>query len=115
EHCRNKDIPRVVRIALETAARQSEIIGKVGTSTRPALPGLTWECLDLKHGTARLNDTKNGKNRVIPLSPDATALLSALPRPIAGGQVFNVSQDGLIRAFAAACKSAGISGLTFHD
>ena len=113
--CRNHDIPKVVRFAIETAMRQSEIIGKVATSKKPATPGLTWELTDLKHGVAHLPDTKNKKSRDVPLSPAAIEILSALARPIGGGKIFRVTQDGLIRAFADACKRAGIVDLHFHD
>lgn len=111
----NADIPLVVRFAIDTAARQSEIIGKPGTSTRPAHPGLCWENVNLSMRSVVLPDTKNGKDRVIPLNDAALALLSARPHPIHGGKVFNVSQDGLIRSMAAACHAAGIEDFVFHD
>lgn len=111
----NSDIPLVVRFAIATAARQSEIIGKSGTSTRPAHPGLCWENVNLSMRSVVLPDTKNGKDRTIPLNDAALALMSALPRPIHGGKVFNVSQDGLIRAMSAACSDAGIEDFVFHD
>ena len=110
------DIPLVVRFAIATATRQSEIIGKPATSTRPAHPGLTWENVNLPMRSVVLRDTKSGsKDRVIPLNDAALALLSALPRPIHGGKMFNVSQDGLTRAMTAACKDAGIKDFVFHD
>ena len=115
KRCRNPDIPLVVRLAITTAARQSEIIGKSSTSTRPASLGLCWENINLAQRSAKLIDTKNGKDRTIPLGDSALALLSALPRPIAGGKVFKVTQDGLIRSFAAACDDAEIEDLKFHD
>lgn len=114
----NSDIPLVVRFAIETAARQSEIIGKPGTSTRPAAAGLVWGNVNLSMRSVVLPDTKNGKDRTIPLNDAALALLSALPRPIHGGKVFNVSQDGLIRAIAAACaadEDKKIVDFVFHD
>ena len=113
--CRNKDIPLIVRFAIATAARQSEIIGKDSTTTRTASLGLCWENINLTQRSAKLIDTKNGKDRTIPLGDTALALLSALPRPINGGRVFKVTQDGLIRSFAAACVDAKIDNLTFHD
>lgn len=116
QRCKNKDITLVVRFAIATAARQSEIIGKPSTSTRPAHPGLCWENVNLAMRSATLRDTKSGsKDRVIPLNDAAFALLSALPRPIHGGKVFNVSKPVLIRAMAAACKAAGIEDFVFHD
>jgi len=117
--CRNLDIPRVVAFALATGMRQSEIIGKASTSTRAASVGLTWENIRLKDSTAFLPDTKSPfgkiKNRTIPLFDPALAIIKDLPRPIDGGAVFDVTQDGLIRAFASACKRAKIVDLHFHD
>ena len=115
KRCKNRDIPLIVRFAIATAARQSEIIGKGSTSTRQAAPGLVWENINIAQRSAKLIDTKNGKDRVIPLSDSAIALLSSLPRPIGDGKVFNATQDGLIRSFAAACNDAGIVDLKFHD
>jgi integrase len=118
--CRNKDIPRVVRFALASGMRQSEIIGKPATSTLGATTGLTWENIDKQTSTAFLPDTKSPrgkeKNRTIPLFDDALAILNSLKRPEGEqGQVFTVRQDGLIRAFADACKRAKIYDLHFHD
>lgn len=117
--CRNLDIPRVIAFALATGMRQSEIIGKASTSTRAASAGLTWENIRLKDSTAFLPDTKSPfgkiKNRTIPLFDPALAIIKDLPRPIDGGAVFDVTQDGLIRAFASACKRAKIVDLHFHD
>lgn len=114
-NCRNRDIPMVVSFSIATAARQSEIIGKPATSTRPATPGLTWENIDLSHRAVFFPDTKSGKPRRVPLNEAMMSLLSDLPRPIHGGKVFKVNQDGLIRAMASACKDAGIKDFVFHD
>lgn len=113
--CRNKDIPIVVRFAIATAARQSEIIGKDSTSKRPASPGLCWEDINFAMRCVTFHDTKNGLDRIVPLGESALALLSSFPRPIHDGAVFNVTQDGLIRAMAAARKAANIEDFTFHD
>ena len=115
KQCRNRDIPIVVRFATATAARQSELIGKSATTKRPATPGLTWDKVDLKMRSVTFTDTKNGHDRVVPLGSAALALLSALPRPIHGGKVFAVTQDGLIRAMQSACAAAEIEDFTFHD
>lgn len=115
--CRNRDIPLVVRLALQTGARQSELIGMPATktSTRPARPGLTWADVDLVNRAIVLRDTKNGRDRRVPLNNAAHDLLASLPRPIHGGKVFNVTQDGIIRAMQSACREAEIGDLTFHD
>ena len=77
-----------VEFALETAARQSEVIS------------LTWQDVDLRAQTARLRGiegavTKNGDTyRDVPLSTKAVSVLSALPRSLKG-KVFPLSQNAL--------------------
>ena len=61
-----------------------------------------------------LRDTKSGKGRTIPLNAAAYELVAS--REGQGeGQVYKATQDGLIRAVAAACKVAGMVGFTFHS
>lgn len=93
---RNPAACGIVEFALETAMRQSEILG------------LTWESVDIKQRTAFLKDTKNGESRRVPMSTKALALLNTLPRPLKGGRIFRMTQDGLIRAFARACAAGRI-------
>lgn len=93
----------IVRFAIETAMRQGEILG------------LEWEHVDFKKCVAYLLDTKNGEARDVPLSTTAIEILKSLPRPIDGGKIFRITQDGLIRAFARACAIGGIDDLRFHD
>ena len=86
--CRSPLPLAAVEFAIETAARQSELVS------------LTWQDVDLKRQTARLRGidgtvTKNGDTyRDVPLSSRAVALLSSLPRAIKG-KVFPVSQNAL--------------------
>lgn len=91
-HCRNPQIVPVVKFALETALRQSEILN------------LEWININIQKRTALVKDTKNGEDRVIPLSTKAIEILNEQPRNITGGKVFRVSQDALIRAFQEGCK-----------
>lgn len=77
-----------VEFAIETAARQSEVVS------------LTWKDVDLKARTARLRGidgaiTKNGDTyRDVPLTNRAVAVLAALPRTLKG-KVFQLSQNAL--------------------
>lgn len=87
---RTQGIAELVTIALETGMRQSEILG------------LSWEDVDLKRKIAHLDDTKSGDPRDVPLSPVALATFSGMPRPIAGGRIWSIGQDRLIRAFRSA-------------
>lgn len=118
KECRNPHIPLVVEFGLYTCMRQSEIIGKAASGELEATDGLTWENIDMRKHTAFLPDTKSPtgkeKSRTVPLFPPAVELLKSLPRPHEG-QVFQVTQDGLIRAFAAACKRAKVEDCHYHD
>jgi integrase len=91
-HCRNSHVIAVVKFALETAMRQSEILR------------LEWNNIDIKKRTALAKDTKNGEDRLIPLSSKAIAILNEQPRDISGGKIFKVTQDALIRAFQQGCE-----------
>jgi integrase len=117
--CRNDDIVPVVKFGLAMGMRQSEIIGMPATSTFPAKPGLTWENIDFIKNEIFVPDTKSvvdkPRDRTPPIFPEALKILQSIPRPITGGQVFKVTQDGLIRAFAQACDDAKIEDLHFHD
>ena len=114
---RNAYATPCVQFAMETAMRQSEILG------------LEWEKVDIKKKIAVLEDTKNGEQRIVPLSPKAIEVVQSLPRPIDGGKIFRITQDGLIRAFARACgrgrnlyeeeerdlPASFLENLRFHD
>jgi integrase len=92
----------VVRLALETAMRRSEILG------------LRWENIDLIRQTAFLPDTKNGTSRTVPLSAAAIEVLRSLPRNIAG-IVFPIHYFTLSAAFKRAVKRSGLIDFHFHD
>ncbi|MET3120107.1 integrase [Undibacterium sp. GrIS 1.8] len=81
----------IVELAIETAMRQSEILG------------LEWKNIDFNRKVAFLADTKNGESRSVPLSSKALTILNSLARSIDGGRIFEISQDRLIRTFQRAC------------
>ena len=100
---RNAYLLPIVRLALETAMRQGELVG------------LRWEHVDLTRRIAHLPDTKNGEPRTVPLSSAAVDILRALPRGL-HGQVFpGLTPEAVKRAFARATRRAGIEDLRFHD
>lgn len=94
-----------VILALETAARQSELIS------------MTWVDVDLRRRVVRLRgvdgrQTKSGDAfRDVPLSPRALGVLSSLPRDIEGGRVFPISQNALRLSWDRALVSARRSHL----
>jgi len=78
--------------------------------------GLTWEQIDLSARVIRLDLTKNGEGRVVPLSEAAEAAIRVIPRPIKGGRLTKFYDSrGLTAAFRRACERVGITGLRFHD
>ena len=77
-------------------------------------PGLRWERVDLKRHSAHLSVTKNDTARTVPLSREAIAVLESIPGRL-DGAVFGMTEDAITRAMSVACRTAGITGLTFHD
>lgn len=100
----------LVQLAIETAARQSELLA------------LKWEDVTVpvlrirgKERTDGKRRTKNrDKYRDVPLSPKAIKILKGLPRSI-GGKIFPVSSQVARNAFIQAVKRAKIEDLHFHD
>ena len=89
-------------IAVETGMRAGEIVH------------LGWEQIDLANSVIRVDMTKNGDRRVVPLTEAAVAAISALPRPIHGGRVTSLYDClGLSAAFRRVCERAGMTGLGY--
>lgn len=89
-------------LAIETALRQGEIWG------------LEWEDVLLNKSFVRLNETKNGTKRDVPLSSEAIRLLNLLPHK-EGAKVFTTNQASSGTIFRRCLVEADITGLTFHD
>jgi len=86
--------------ACETAMRAGEIVG------------LVWGRIDLGRATARLDLTKNGTAREVPLSKEAVRLLQMLPK---ADPVFGLRSDNLDALFRSIKRRAKVDGFTFHD
>lgn len=86
-------------LALETAMRKSEILG------------LRW--VDVSDRSVRLQATKNGSRRDVPLSARAVELLLLLPRD--RERCFDLSLESADALFRRARRRAGIEDLHFHD
>ncbi len=97
-----KEFQYVLRFALETAMRRSEIAE------------MTWDNVNLKTRTVYLPNTKNGEARSVPLSPKALNILENIPRNITGS-VFNMSPDAITKTMRTTRQLAKIEDLTFHD
>ena len=97
-------------VAYNTGMRRGEILG------------LRWDRVDFKTGFVRLRaeDTKTNEGRIIPMTPELTALLRRKykVRRLHEDHVFLVAGKPLQStktAFNAACRRAGIEGFRFHD
>jgi integrase len=104
---RNIWLKPVCEFALETAMRQSEILS------------LTWSNVFDEY--AKLNDTKNGESRDVPLSPRAREILAVLPRSITG-RVFCTTASAVVQGWEHARRNAAVDendkrfdDLRFHD
>lgn len=98
---RSKWLVPLVRLALETAMRQGELLS------------LQWKHVDFEERTAYLPMTKNGKDRYVPLSSAALTILESLDR--VDERVIPISQNVVLCAWPRACKRAGIEDFHFHD
>ena len=104
------DLYDIVLLALNTGARRSE------------LEGLRWGEVDLKEEMVTFRKTKNGKDRTIPLSQEASEVLKARLRAriIGRGEwVFpspnlNAPRD-FYKTFMRALDKAGVTEFRFHD
>lgn len=90
---RNPWFAPMVRLAIETAMRQGELLL------------LAWEHVDLKRQVAHLPETKNGDARDVPLSSEAVNILRGMPRSIAG-KVFPTTKEAIHTGFERALKRA---------
>lgn len=98
-------------VALETAMRAGEILG------------LEWSRVDLDKRVARLERTKNGDRREVPLSTRAVELLRLMQgrrlahvrAPRADGRIWHIDVDTLGVLFRRARADAGIDDVRFHD
>lgn len=97
----------LVLMALTTGARRGELLK------------LTWNDIDFKKNTAMLNITKNGTQRLLPLT---TAVINELKRfrSIGDHLIFHSTISEykpyeIKKSYAAVLRSANISNFRFHD
>jgi integrase len=86
--------------------------------------GLTWAQVDRQRGEIRLQDTKNGEGRVLPLVGDLAWLIERrwLARKLLDGTecpfVFHRNGKPIVdyrHVWRKACKAAGVEGRVPHD
>lgn len=98
------ELPQTARdvfmVAIETGMRRGEILG------------LEWDIIHLDQAFLRLQTTKNGHSRDVPLSGIALGILRRrrdFERP------FDINAECFRQQFEAALKRAGLVGYRFHD
>jgi integrase len=101
---RNPALADLVEFSLFTGVRRGEALG------------LTWDRVDRSRGVIRLELTKSGRRREVPLSSNADAVLARRWTDGAKGYVFGSCKWNSFRsAWEAALAAAGIEGFRFHD
>jgi integrase len=101
---RNPNLADLVEFALFTGVRRGEALG------------LTWDRVDRARGVIRLELTKSGRRREVPLSANADAVLARRWKPEATGYVFGGRNWNSFRsAWEGALEVAGIDDFRFHD
>ncbi len=102
----SKQMHRIIRFALQTAMRRSEI------------SDLRWADVHEVERFALARDTKNGDNRRVPLSSKALSILAEIARPEKSENqkfVFQMSASAITQAMSDTCSRAEIDDLRFHD
>lgn len=92
-----------IMIALHTGMRKSEILS------------LRWRDIDFENNFIRIDTSKTGKRRLIPIHPELREYLLSLPRRgeyAIGGEK---PVTDIKKAFQNACRKAGIKDFRFHD
>ena len=110
-----RDLRALIIAALETCARRGELLS------------LQWREVDLERRRLRLlaRRTKDGEERVIPISARLAAVLEyakvgpagtePLPDDFVFGNAIGEQVRSVKTAWRATCQRAGIAGLRFHD
>lgn len=102
------DMATLCRFALATGMRQGEICG------------LQVEDVDRDRRTVVIRDRKDPRNKagndqVVPLLPDAWAIIAPLIKGRTEGSIFGVRTASVSTAFTRACTAVGIEDVHFHD
>lgn len=100
----SRDAAPYIILALETGMRRGE------------LAALRWTQVDLATKVIRLEVTKNGESRCVPLTEKAEATLRAMPQSICGKVFATLGRpDSFSQMFRRVCQRAGVGGIRLHD
>lgn len=103
QRCRHPLLGAVLRFAIETGMRRSELLR------------VEWRDLDEASRTLRIRMAKNGHPRTIALSEAALAALAGVQRHEDEARIFPMSANALRLAWERLKRRAGIEDLRFHD
>ena len=92
----------MVSFSIETAIRQGELLK------------IRYGNISFRNRTLLLTDTKNGEDRIIPLSEKAFLILQSQPRQF-DGKVFPMTRNQVKHSWKEALKKTNIKGLRWHD
>jgi integrase len=90
-----------IMLAIETGMRRGELLA------------VTWDDLDVSARLVRVAKSKNGRARVVPLTPLAAHTLSSMPR--LGNRVFPLTAYAVRQAWVRLVRRASIDDLRLHD
>ena len=96
------EVKSIFQLAIETGMRRSELLN------------IKWDNVDLINRVIVLEDTKNGDARAVPLSSNATLILSKITES-SSCFVFTSKPHSVSQAFRRACIRANLKNLKFHD
>jgi integrase len=104
-HQPNADLKLYIVAALQTGARRAELLR------------LRWSDVDMKRRKITFRQTKNGRDRTVPMTGTLHALLHDLPRPLDPTAPVLPSYAPMVlsRSFARHAKRVGLAGLRLHD
>lgn len=96
------ELPFIIQLAVQTGMRRGEIAS------------INWQDIDLDRRVIQLWDTKNGDDRLVPLSSRVITLLERIPKRL-DGRLFGMTPNAITRAFMRSCERSGLENLHFHD
>jgi integrase len=102
ENTDSYDLPFMLQLAVETGMRRGEIAT------------IKWSDIYMERRVIQLWDTKNGEDRLVPLSTKAVEVLQRIPKRI-DGRLFGMTAHAISYAFIRACKRVKLEDLHFHD
>ncbi len=97
------DLPHAFLFALETGMRQGEIVA------------LTWSNVFLEKRFLKIQASKNGDKRTVPLSNKAIELLKLQPHREKEARCFPIKSSSADTQWRKARKKAQVVDLCFHD